>query len=86
MSTIVLTLTGLAMLYRLCKPFNGITTFLFITMITLCIVSIFAWPTFFGIMAVAQLGLADSLFIIVLALASPTVISILYKVMDKVKL
>ncbi len=86
MSTIVLTFTGIAMLYRLCKPFNAITTFLFIAMITLCFVCIFAWPEFFGIMSVANLGLTNTLFVIVLAFASPTVISILYKFMDKIKL
>ena len=86
MSTIILTLTGLAMLYRLCKPFNGITSFLFISMITLCIISLLCWPTFFGLLPLSALGLADVLFILVLALASPTIISILYKVMDKIKL
>ena len=86
MSTIVLTFTGIAMLYRLCKPFNAITTFLFISMITLCFISIFAWPEFFGILSISKLGLTESLFVIVLTFASPTVISILYKLMDKVRL
>ena len=85
MSTIILTLTGLAMLYRLCKPFNGVTAFLFTSMITLCFVCMFAWPTFFGIMPISSLCLQDSLFVTVLALASPTIINILYKVMDKLK-
>ena len=86
MSTIILTLTGLAMLYRLCKPFNGITSFLFVSMITLCVLCLLCWPTFFGLLPLSALGLADVLFILVLALASPTIISILYKVMDKIKL
>ena len=86
MSTIVLTFTGLAMLYRLCKPFNAITVCLFTVMITLCALCIFAWPATFGIMAISALALEDVLFIIVLALASPTIIAILYKVMDKIKL
>ena len=86
MSTVVLTFTGLAMLYRLCKPFNAITVCLFTVMITLCALCIFAWPTTFGIMAISALALEDVLFIIVLALASPTIIAILYKVMDKIKL
>lgn len=85
MSTLILTLTGFAMLYRLCKPFNGITSFLFVSMITISIVCIFAWPTFFGIVSVANLGLSDTLFVIVLALISPTLINIMYKLMDKVK-
>ncbi len=86
MSTLILTFTGLSMLYRLCKPFNGITTFLFITMFALCVVCFFAWPGFFGLLSISALGLADTLFVIVLALAAPTMIAILYKVMDKIKL
>ena len=86
MSTLVLTLTGLAMLYRLCKPFNAITVSLFTVMIGLCFLCIFAWPTTFGIMALETLALEDVLFVIVLALASPTVINICYKLMDKIKL
>lgn len=85
MSTIILTFTGLAMLYRLCKPFNGITSFLFTAMITLCFVCILIWPEFFGILSVSSLCLQDVLFVIVLALASPTIINILYKVMDKLR-
>ncbi len=85
MSTLILTFTGLAMLYRLCKPFNGITTTLFVSMFALCFICFFAWPEFFGLLPLADLGLSDSLFVIVLSFASPTVIAILYKVMDKVK-
>jgi hypothetical protein len=86
MSTLIFTLTGLAMLYRLCKPFNGITTTLFVLMLTICGICIFAWPLFFDIMAVGTLALADILFVIVLALVSPTIITILYKLMDVIKL
>ena len=86
MSTLVLTLTGLAMLYRLCKPFNPITVFLFASMFVLCFVCIFAWPTTFGILAVSTLAIEDLLFVIVLALVSPTLITILYKLMDKIRL
>ena len=86
MSTIILTFTGLAMLYRLCKPFNGLTTTLFVLMFAVCGVCIFAWPAFFDIIAVGSLALADVLFVIVLALVSPTIINVLYKLMDVVKL
>lgn len=86
MSTIVLIFTGLAMLYRLCKPFNAITTTLFVSMFTLCIIALLVSPEFFGILAFSSLLLEDQLFIIILAMASPTVINILYKVMDKVKI
>ena len=86
MSTIVLIFTGLAMLYRLCKPFNAITTTLFVSMLTLCVACILIAPTFFGLMPFSALALEDQLFIIILSMASPTIINILYKVMDKVKI
>lgn len=86
MSTIILTFTGLAMLYKLCKPFKPFTATLFVAMISLCFICIFAWPGFFGILPVAELGITNILFVIVLALVAPTIINILYKVMDKVRL
>lgn len=86
MSTLVLIFTGLAMLYRLCKPFGAITSVLFTAMFALVFVCIFAWPTMFGIIPVFDLGVTNILFIAVLSLLSPTVISILYRLMDKVKL
>lgn len=86
MSTLILTFTGLAMLYRLCKPFSGLTTTLFTLMFVACCVCIFFWPKFFDISAVGTLALPDVLFVIVLALTSPTVINILYKIIDKIKL
>lgn len=86
MSTLVLIFTGLAMLYRLCKPFNAITTILMIAMLALTFVCVFAWPTVFGLMPVFELGVTNILFVVVLSVVSPTIINILYKVMDKVKL
>lgn len=86
MSTLILTFTGLAMLYRLCKPFSGLTTTLFVLMFTACCACFFFWPGFFDIVFIKELALPDVLFVIVLALTSPTVINILYKIMDKVKL
>ena len=85
MATIILTITGLAMLYRLCKPFRPMTVTLWVSMFAICVACLFAWPAFFGLMPIASLALSDTLFVIVLSLASPTVITILYKVMDKVK-
>ena len=84
MSTLVLTLTGLSMLYRLCKPFNGLTTTLFVTMFAICCACFIFWPTFFDISTISALMLPDVLFVIILALVSPTVITILYKIMDKI--
>ena len=86
MSTLVLIFTGLAMLYRLCKPFGAITTVLFTAMLAAVFVCIFAWPAVFGLMPVFSLGVTNILFIMVLSLLSPTVITILYRLMDKVKL
>ena len=86
MSTLVLTFTGIAMLYRLCKPFTPITVTLFVSMIVACFVCVFAWPEFFGLVALGNLGLTNILFVIVLSFASPTVIHVLYKIMDKLKI
>ena len=86
MGTLILIFTGLAMLYRLCKPFGAITTILFIAMCALSIICIFAWPTVFGVTPIADLGVTNILYVAVLSLVSPTVITILYKLMDKIKL
>ena len=86
MSTLILTFTGLAMLYRLCKPFNGLTTTLFVSMFVICCACFFFWPGFFDVSAIAALALPDVLFVIVLAVISPTVINILYKLMDTIRL
>jgi hypothetical protein len=55
-------------------------------MFAVCMLSIFAWPEFFGLMSVSTLGLSDTLFVVVLSLASPTIIAVLYKIMDKIKI
>ena len=86
MGTLVLIFTGLAMLYRLCKPFGAITTILFGAMFILSLICIFLWPTVFGILPILELGVTNILFVLVLSLVSPTVITILYRLMDKVKL
>ena len=86
MGTLVLIFTGLAMLYRLCKPFNAITTILFVAMLVANIVCIFVWPTVFGIASISELGVTNILYVTVLSLVAPTVITILYKIMDKVKI
>lgn len=85
MSTIILTFTGLAMLYRLCKPFNVFTSIIFVSMIALCALCLFAWPGAFGLIPIASLGTTNILFIMVLALLAPTIINVLYKVFNKIK-
>lgn len=86
MATLVLTFVGLAMLYRLCKPFNGFTTTIFVVMLALCFICIFMWPEFFGIIPVFDLGLTNILFIICLSFAAPTEISIFYKFLNRMRL
>lgn len=85
MATIVLTFIGLAMLYRLCKPFNGYTATIFIVMLALCITSMFMWPEFFAIIKIFKLGLTNILFMICLLLAAPTEISLLYKFLNRMR-
>ena len=86
MGTLVMIFTGLAMLYRLCKPFGAITIILFVAMCVLNAVCIFAWPGVFGLAPITELGVTNILYVTVLSLVAPTVITILYKLMDKIKL
>ncbi len=87
MATMTLVFTGLAMLYRLCKPFNAYTVAIFICMLALSLTCLFAWPTFFGVeVSFFKLSLENVLFIIVLAFSAPTIINVLYKIMDKIKI
>ncbi|MBQ8451631.1 MAG: HAD-IC family P-type ATPase [Clostridia bacterium] len=86
MSTIILTITGLAMLYKLCKPFNGITITLFISMFVLCFVAMIVWPGLFGIINIFSLSVTNILFLIILSLLAPTIINILYKLIDTIPL
>ncbi len=87
MATITLVFTGLAMLYKLCKPFTGFTIAIFVSMFILSLTCMFVWPSFFGIeVSLFKMNLENVLFVIVLALAAPTEINVLYKIMDKIKL
>jgi len=86
MSTIVLTFTGLAMLYKLCKPFIPFTTAVFVVMLAVCSVCIIVWPDFFGIINVFKLGLTNILFVIILCITAPTTINILHKMLNKVSI
>lgn len=86
MATIILTTTGLSMLYRLCKPFNGFTTTVFVVMFALCIACMILWPTFFGMIPVLDLGLTNILFVLLLSTLAPTVIAILHKMLNRVSI
>ena len=85
MVAITLLFTGLAVLYRLCKPITLVTGFLFFAMLGLCLLGVFALSGFFKF-AISALALSDVLFMIILVLIAPTLINLLYKLMDKIKL
>lgn len=81
MATIALTFTGLAMLLKLCQPFTGLTGILFsaMTAISLCL-TLFA-PEFFEI---AQVGLTNTLFLIILILISGYIIRLFDAILNKI--
>lgn len=83
MMTIVVTFTGLALLLRLCKPFNGLTGTLFVTMSILCFAAMLLLPSFFMLV---PLELSDMLFSIILILLAPFIINTLYTLLEKIKL
>ncbi|MBQ7453363.1 MAG: HAD-IC family P-type ATPase [Clostridia bacterium] len=83
MMTLSVTFTGLAMLLRLCKPFSALTGTLFFSMLAICIILILAIPAFFKLVTIE---LVDILFVIILILLAPTIINILYKILDKIKI
>ena len=83
MCTITLTLTGLGLLLRLCKPWSAFTCVLFGSMSICCLLGIMLFPSFFFIGA---LNLTQKLFIVILAILSPTLINFIYKVFEKIKI
>jgi len=83
MCTITVTFTGLGLLIRLCKPWTVLTGFLYGTMAILCILSIILLPGFFGI---GGSNLTQKLFMVILAIVSPTLINIIYKLFEKIKI
>lgn len=83
MSTIVLTFTGLGLLIRLCKPWSALTSILFVVMAICCVCGILFFPAFFGLTITT---LTQKLFMIILAILSPTIINIIYKLFEKIKL
>jgi len=83
MCTITVTFTGLGLLVRLCKPWSILTGFLYGTMALVCLLAILITPTFFGIGAI---NLTQKLFVVILAILSPTVINFIYKLFEKIKI
>ena len=80
MATIVLTFTGIAMLFKLCQPITVLTGILFTSMltITLCL-TLFASQFF----EIASVGLTNTLFLIILILISGSVIKLLDAIIGK---
>ena len=85
MVAITLTFTGLAVLYRLCKPITLLTGLLFFAMLGLCFIGVFAFSDFFKL-AIGALSLSDKLFAVILIIVAPTLLNVLYKLMDKIRL
>jgi len=82
MLTVTITFTGLAMLLRLCKPFNTFKAILCIVMFAICLILTLTMPSFFGL---AKLELSHTLFTIILILLSPTLINAMFIVTEKIK-
>ncbi|MEG1581758.1 MAG: HAD-IC family P-type ATPase [Clostridia bacterium] len=82
MATLVLTFTGVAMLYRLCKPFTVLTGILFASMSLICLVLVLAIPTFFNLVSI---GLTNTLFVIILIMVAPVIIELIHRLIDSFK-
>ena len=83
MMTIIVTFSGLVLLMRLCKPFTAFTTTLLVTMFSICFGAMLLFPNF---LTLVNLELQDMLFVIILVLLAPTVMNVLYKIFEKIKL
>ena len=83
MATIILTMTGLSQLLKLCRPFNGMTGTLFFIMFAICSLMIIFGGSLFGLVAI---GLENILFLIILTILSPYLISAFSKVMEWIKI
>ena len=81
MCTIMITLTGLALLYRLCQPYNILKSVLFSSMFIVCMLLILFAPEWFGI---GSVDLLNTLFLIILSILSVNLVGVLYKLFDKI--
>ena len=80
MCTIVITFTGIAQLYQLCKPFNVMTGALFTCITAICLaLTIFAYEFF----EIAMVGITNMLFIIILVILAGPIINLFHKIIDK---
>ena len=83
MATIILTMTGISQLLKLCRPFNALTATLFCSMFAICFfVIIFAGSTF----KIYPISLENILFLIILTILSPYLISAFSKAMEWIKI
>ncbi len=83
MCTITLTFTGLGLLMRLCKPWTALTSILYVAMVVCCCLGVIFFPEF---LKLGTTDLTQKLFIIILSIISPTLINIIYKLFEKIRL
>ena len=83
MISIVVTFTGLGLLFRLCKPINALTGTVYGAMLTLILICCIFLPEFF---LLVNIGITNVLWVIILSILAPTLINTFYKLFTKVKL
>ena len=83
MIAIVVTFTGLGLLFRLCKPINAVTGTVYGAMLTLILICIVFFPEFF---LLVDVGITNVLWVVILAILAPTLINTFYKLFTKVKI
>lgn len=83
MCALVVTFTGFGLLIRLCKPWTWLTSLLFGTMLIGAVLGIVLMPSFFNLISI---DLTSKLFVIILAIISPTLINLIYALFDKIKI
>ena len=88
MISVVATFTGLALLFRLCKPINALTGTLFGSMFALVLICILFFPTTFfpNSFTLEAIGLTNILWICILSIIAPTIINTLYKLFANIRL
>lgn len=91
MITITITLTGLVMLMKICRPFKPYTAILCAVMFVICIVLMLVMPNFFlatfqsGELLYVPLDLVHTLFIAILILLAPSLINLMFILTEKIK-
>ena len=83
MISIVVTFTGIALLFRLCKPINALTGTVYGAMLTLVLICCIFLPEFF---LLVNIGITNVLWVIILSILAPTLINTFFKLFSKVKL